>query len=153
MYVTLYVDNATKNKTFGEAYLFKNKKYKVSIIYGEKILLLSKDIYHQLQLYIKYIRPKFISDENCAPRERYVFVSSRADEKAVSSKPNPINHSMITKCISRSFQKAEVFRGTSAYQRVSCCRIRFSIITELISLGKGDLENIAYTFAKHDKKT
>ena len=43
MYITLYVDNATKNKTFGEAYLFKNKKYKVSIIYG------------QMQLYIKYI--------------------------------------------------------------------------------------------------
>ena len=60
---------------------------------------------------------------------------------------------MITKCISRSFEKAQVFRGTSAYQRVSCCRIRFSIITELISLGKGDLENIAYAFAKHDKKT
>ena len=86
-------------------------------------------------------------------RERYVFVSSRADEKAPSSKPNPINHSMITKCISRSFEKAQVFRGTSAYQRVSCCRIRFSIMTELISLGKGDPENIAYAFAKHDKKT
>ena len=55
MYITLYVDNATKNKTFGEAYLFKNKKYKASTIYGEKILLLSRDIYHQLQLYIKYI--------------------------------------------------------------------------------------------------
>ena len=60
---------------------------------------------------------------------------------------------MITKCISRSFEKAQVFRGTSAYQRVSCCRIRFSIITELISLGKGNLENIAYAFAKQDKKT
>ena len=60
---------------------------------------------------------------------------------------------MITKCISRSFEKAEVFRGTSTYQPVSCCCICFSIITELISLGKGDLENIAYAFAKHDKKT
>ena len=96
---------------------------------------------------------KFISDENCVQRERYVFVSSRADEKAASSNPNPINHAMITKCISRSFEKAEVFRGTSTYQPVSCCCICFSIITELISLGKGDLENIAYTFAKHDKKT
>ena len=96
---------------------------------------------------------KFISDENCAQRERCVFISSRADEKAASSNPNPINHAMITKCISRSFEKAEVFRGTSTYQHVSCCCICFSIITELISLGKGDLENIAYTFAKHDKKT
>ena len=60
---------------------------------------------------------------------------------------------MITKCISRSFEKANVFKGTTMYQRVSCCRIRFSIITELVSLGKGDLENTAYAFAKHDKKT
>ena len=96
---------------------------------------------------------KFFSNENCAQRKHCVFVSSHADEKAASSNPNLINYAMITKCISRSFEKAEVFRGTSTYQRVSCCRICFSIITELISLGKGDLENIAYTFAKHDKKT
>ena len=69
MYVTLYVDNATKNKTFGEAYLFKNKKYKVSIIYGEKILLLSKDIFHQLQLTLNISdqslsRMKIVSKEN-----------------------------------------------------------------------------------------
>ena len=63
---------------------------------------------------------KFISDENCAQRERCVFISSRADEKAASSNPNPINHAMITKCISQSFEKAEVFRGTSTYQHVSC---------------------------------
>ena len=152
MSVTLYdVDNATKDKTLREAYLIKNKKYKVSIIYGAKILLLSKDIYDQLQLYIKYIRPKFITDENRAKKERYVFVSSHVNEKG--PKPDPVNHSMITKRINRSFEKAEVFKGTTMYQRVSCCRIRFSIITELVSLGKGDLENIAYAFAKHDKKT
>ena len=45
MYITLqYVDNATKDKTLGEAYLIKNKKYKVSTIYRAKVLLLSKDI-------------------------------------------------------------------------------------------------------------
>ena len=143
MYITLYdVDNATKDKTLGEACLIKNKKYKVSIIYGAKILLHSKDIYHQLQLYIKYIRPKFITDENRAQKERYVFISIRADEKPASSKPEPMNQSLKTKCINRSFEKAEVFKGTSTYQRVSCCRIRFSIITELISLGKGGVHSL-----------
>ena len=101
MYITLCdVDNATKDKTLGEAYLIKNKKYKVSIIYGAKVLLLSKDIYHQLQLYIKYIRPMFITDQNRAQKGRYVFVWSRADQKAAPSKPEPMNHSLITKCSS-----------------------------------------------------
>ena len=151
--ITLYdVENAVKDKTVSEAYLIRNKKYKVSIIYGAKLLMLSKDTYKQLQSYIKYVRPKFITDNHRSKRDRYVFVSSRADEK-VSIKPEPMSHSVVTKCLSRSFEKAEVFPDKKHYSRVSCCRIRFSIITELVSLGTEELETIAHCFAKHDKKT
>ena len=63
------------------------------------------------------------------------------------------SHSLITKGISWPFEKTQVFKGTSTYRRVSCCHICFIIITELISLGNGELENIAHVFAKHDKKS
>ena len=93
MSVTLYdVDNATKDKTLREACLIKNKKYEVSIIYGAKVLFLSKDIYDQLQLHIKYIRPKFITDENHAKKERYVFVSSHANENRIQTWPSEPFH-------------------------------------------------------------
>ena len=42
------VEKAQKNSTVTDAYVIKNKKYKVSI---------TKDVYEQLKLYIKYVRP------------------------------------------------------------------------------------------------
>ena len=136
------VEKAQKNSTVTDAYVIKNKKYKVSI---------TKDIYEQLKLYIKYVRPQFISDTYCLRRERSVFVSSRSGDK-VLTKPEPMNHLMVAQCLTRSFEKAEVFKEKDSFTRVSCSRLRFSIITELICLGTEELENIAHCFAKHDKK-
>ena len=64
-------------------------------------------------------------------RERFVLVASRSEDK-VATKPEPMNHSMVAQCLTRSFAKAEVFQGKNSFTRVSCSRRRFSIITELI---------------------
>ena len=97
------------------------------------------------------MQPRFISDTHRLNRDRYVFVSSRSDDK-VATKPEPMNQSMVSQCLTRSFEKSEVFQGKESFPRMSCSKIRFSIITELICLGKDELENIAHCFAKHDKK-
>ena len=145
------VDKAQKDTTIQDAYVIKSKKYKVSIIYGAKMILATNEIFEQLQLYIKHVRPRFISDTHRLNRDRYVFVSSQSDDK-VATKPEPMNQSMVSQCLTRSFEKSEVFQGKESFPRMSCSRIRFSIITELICLGTEELENIAHCFAKHDKK-
>lgn len=66
---------------------------------------------------------------------------------------NQMNHSLVSKCITRSFGKSQVFLETKRYANVSSSRIRFSVITELIMLGEDTLDNIAHCFAKHSKET
>ena len=80
-----------------------------------------------------------------------MFVSSRSGDK-VLTKTEPRNHLMVAQCLTRSFEKAEVFKEKDSFTKVSCSRLRFSIITELICLGTEKLENIAHCFAKHGKK-
>ena len=63
-----------------------------------------------------------------------------------------MNHSLVSKCLTRSFEKAEVFRK-DGYKNVSPSRIRFSAITELVMLGEDTLDNIAHCFAKHSTQT
>ena len=121
----------TKDSTIPDAYIIKNKKCKLSIIYGAKILLLTKDIYEQLKLYIKHVRPQFTSDTHRLARERFVLFSSRSEDKVVT-KWEPMNHSMVAQCLTRSFAKAEVLQGKNSFTRVSCSKLRFSIITGLI---------------------
>ena len=50
------VEKVQKDSAITDAYVIKNKKYKVSIIYVAKMILLTKDINEQLELYIKYVR-------------------------------------------------------------------------------------------------
>ena len=80
------VEKAKKDTTIYDEYVIKNKKYKVSIIYGAKNFLATNEIYEHRQLYIKHVRPRFISDTHRLNRNRYVFVSPRSDDK-VASKP------------------------------------------------------------------
>ena len=84
-------------------------------------------------------------------RERYFFVASRSDtgdKKAVQLK-----HSTLTRCMTRLFERTGLFEGKKEiYKRVSCSRIRFSVITELRALGEDSLDNIEYCFGKHSKE-
>lgn len=63
----------------------------------------------------------------------------------MATKPEPMNHSMVAQCLTRSFAKAEVFQGKNSFTRVSCSRRRFDMGTE-------ELENIAHCFTKHGKE-
>ena len=63
-----------------------------------------------------------------------------------------MNHSLVSKCLTRSFEKVEIFKR-NAYTNVSPSRIHFSVITELIMLGEDILDNIAHCFAKHNTQT
>ena len=63
-----------------------------------------------------------------------------------------MNRSLVSKCLTRFFEKAEVFNKES-HINASSSRIHFSVITELITLGEDTLDNIAHCFAKHSTET
>lgn len=61
-----------------------------------------------------------------------------------------MSHSLITTRMSKCFERAGIFEGKpGSYKRVSCSRIRFSIITELVALGENSLYSIAHCYGKH----
>ena len=61
-----------------------------------------------------------------------------------------MSHSLITTRLSKCFEKAGIFDNKpESYKRVSCGRIRFSIITELVALGEDSLDTIAHCYGKH----
>ena len=79
--ITLYeMQSAQRNKEIKDAFVFRNKKYKGSIVYGSKIILASQTIFHYIKLYIHYLRPILIDDKHRLNRERYLFVSSKSDD-------------------------------------------------------------------------
>ena len=61
-----------------------------------------------------------------------------------------LSHNLITKRLSKCFERAGIFENKpESYKRVSYSRIRFSIITELVALGKDSLDSIAHCCGKH----
>lgn len=80
--------------------------------------------------------------------ERYVFTSSRF----TTTKPlgQKMDHSAISNAMTSSFHKANVFKDTNT--RVSCSRIRMSVLTEIVSLGRENISTIASCFGKHSEK-
>ena len=141
---------AKKDKDIKDSYTFTNKKYKVSIIYGSKLVLVPIALYNQLKLYVKFVRPKIVKDSCRASQDRYLFVTIPKEEERPSWKP--MQHSAVTSCLTRSFNKASVSPDSCHFKSVSCSRVCFSIITELVCLGTENLDNIAYSFAKHSKQ-
>ena len=68
--------SAKRNKLIKDAFVFMNQKYKVSIIYGSKLILAPENLYNQIKLYIEHLRPKLTDDKHRLNRDRYLFVSS-----------------------------------------------------------------------------
>ena len=58
-------------------HVLKNEKYKTSLLYGLKIILLSQTYLQQIKLYIENIRPFVTKDDKNHPSQRCLFTSSR----------------------------------------------------------------------------
>ena len=135
--------------------MIRSKKHKVSFIYGDKLILVPQLIYQQLNTYIKCLRPKFIEDDDQDNDLRLVFSCNVKEKEGEDSSTTntAMDHSAVTKNLTLAFKKAKVFdENSSIFKSVSCTRNRFSVITELVSMGDENLDNIAHCFAKHGKE-
>ena len=144
--------SATGDKIIKDAFVFKNQKYKVSIIYGSKLILAPEKLYHHIKLYIEHLRPKLIDDKHRLNRDRYLFVSSKTD--AADSKAVQLQHTTLTWCLTATCERSGVFKNVKegVTKRVSTSRFQFSVITELVCFWEDSLDNITYCFRKHTKE-
>ena len=139
--------SAKRDKIIKDAFVFMNQKYKVSIIYGSKLILAPEDLYNQIKLYMEHLRPKLIDDKHRLNRERYLCVIKTRFIR-LEGCPSP------AWCLTATCERSGVFENVadSITKRMSTSRIRFSVITELVCLGEDSLDNIAYSFGKHTKE-
>ena len=81
-------------------------------------------------------------DKHRLDRERYLFVASETD--AASTKAVRLQHNTLSWCL--TCDRTGIFENIEevVQKRMSSSRIRFSVITELVSPGEDSLDNIAF---------
>ena len=62
--------SAQKDDWIKEAFVFKNHTYKVSLIYGAKIILASETLYGHIKLCIHHLHPLSIDDKHRLGKDR-----------------------------------------------------------------------------------
>ncbi|XP_066924389.1 titin homolog isoform X3 [Clytia hemisphaerica] len=136
------VNNAELEEEF-DAYAISSINYKTSLLYGVKKLLLGKDLFQQLNNYIKHLRPKITCDPD--NDNLHVFTSSR--EKG------PMSHSAISNAMTTIFKSIPEFAMHERFQRISPTKLRHSIATQLAGVEREDLKTVAMQFMKNRPAT
>ena len=81
MNMTIYdFQQANSDAEINGAYRFYNNKYKTSLVYGEKVILVSESLHDQIKTFITYVRPTLTDDKFRSAKLRYIFTSSVNDE-------------------------------------------------------------------------
>ena len=61
--------SAQGDKHIKDAFMFKNNTYKVSLIYGGKIILASETLHSRIKLYTRDLHPFLIDDKHRLDRQ------------------------------------------------------------------------------------
>lgn len=84
--MTLYdVYNAKRSPDYPNARIMRNPRYKTSMLYGEKILVLSDVTYRHLIAYVNTLRPLLVKDSDVRNEFRFLFHSSRVLKESTVS--------------------------------------------------------------------
>ena len=108
------------------------------------------DLYNQIKCFIEKLRGEICKDHNISNEKRYVFTSS-SGALGVASKP--MDHCVVSMCLTTSFKKANVFEEGENLTRISPSRIRKAVATELVENGEHSVHSIANSFMMHNETT
>ena len=108
------VDDAEELVNYPGYFIFTKSRYKTSTIYGEKVIVLPKNLFSHLKLYQVKLRPILSQSSN-----DYLFVPNDGEK---------MTHGAIGSTLTASFDKAGVF-NKQEYPRVSPTRIRCACAT------------------------
>ena len=127
---------AEREKQIEEAFVFKSNKYKVRIIYGANLILVSDTLFHHIKLYICCLLPLLIDNKHRLDRERYLFPSSKPD--AAEAKAVQLQHKTLGWCLTATCERSGIFQNIEegAQKRMSTSTICFSIYNRACMFGR-----------------
>jgi integrase len=142
------VYDAKIDEEFPNARTIRSSKYKTSLLYGTKIMVLPLDIYNLLLMYIEVLRPvlteKYKDEDAALPdSKRYLFVSHK--------NCGMVESRAITSYLTSTVKQSKVLAGSE--QNVSCSRLRTAIATEMAGYQQEDLKTFANCFMMHKEST
>lgn len=117
-----HIDNAKSSKEYitngTSAMVVASEKYKTSLIYGEKLLVIPGDVWVLLMNYIKHMRPLVIQDDNAEPCKRFLFTSTRQTKtnkkrkNTAEQKSKKMTTSLVSSACSTLFEKSGFCKGS-----------------------------------------
>ncbi|XP_066927978.1 uncharacterized protein [Clytia hemisphaerica] len=130
------------------AYILRNSNYKTSILYGDKIIVLSECLHKLFDLFIKRCRHFFV--EKCVEKKKHdhqrkIFLSHVTHEV--------LNQAAITKAMSTSFRNTDVLKFEKLDPNISPTRVRIAMATEFANNKDIDFDVFATHFMKHKPST
>ena len=120
------IDDMVQDATFPDAWCFKSDRYKTSLLYGTKVIIVDEPLKHELEKFVMEYVP-VLSPMTDATKQP-LFGTIRKSK---------ISHSAISNGMSKSFRKAGDFH------RLCPTRIRVSIATEICGIGEENLTEFA----------
>uniref|UniRef100_A0A7M5XG57 Uncharacterized protein n=1 Tax=Clytia hemisphaerica TaxID=252671 RepID=A0A7M5XG57_9CNID len=150
-----HIDEAVKSSDYvsnGYAMVVKSEKYKTSLIYGEKLLVIPNAVFHQIKMYIEHLRPIIIKDEALEQCDRFLFNSTKAGKKQDKNASRKMTSSLVASACTSLFIKCG-FGDKSSSKRCSPTRIRHAIATELAGHDQEKLETVSRIFMQNRPTT
>lgn len=88
--IATQTSNIISNRTTGypDAVVFQSKKYKTSLLYGTKVILIPKDMFAEMKTYVSQLRAHLNHDDDKSDSDRPLFTSSRCG----FHKPQKMDH-------------------------------------------------------------
>ena len=132
------VEKAYQDESYPNAFCILSTRYKTSMLYGAKIIVVDQPLKTELEIFIKNYLPVLVkSRESKEKSSNNIFQTNRKSS---------ISHSAISNGMTNSFKKANVFescKGSMSSSRVCPTRIRMSVATEMCGIGDEKLEEFA----------
>ena len=99
--MTIYdLEEAREDKDY-DAMCVRSLQYKTSLLYGEKKLLFGKDLFKQLQYYVKNLRHLLTQDDHIESNKRFVFTSLKCGQEN-----EQMSQSTIANALTRAFEQS-----------------------------------------------
>lgn len=98
-----HFDEVLESNVYVGAYLLKSPKYKTSLLYGSKTIVVSKELFQWLKIHISKLRPLITEDNDLPSQDMYVFTSS--SQKSAS---NTMTQLTISNCLTNCFEQSGV---------------------------------------------
>ncbi|XP_047134149.2 uncharacterized protein LOC124812107 [Hydra vulgaris] len=137
------ITNAYQNEEFPDVYCINSDRYKTSMIYRTKIMVVDDVLLDNINVYIETYLPLLMGKKPISPSS-FIFVTKSSER---------ITQSAIANGMTVSFKKAGLFSSSKEHKRVCPTRIRISIATEIASEGDNGLEELATVYMKNNPNT